>query len=176
MPPCHAEYICLNKSIRLGSQSIMPSVFFMLMCTPLFEAALSGVADPPCLQGRQPGWLFDDADAAEAAANFFNQPDDLYNSNAAPLSRPSSRPARHNLSTPPTSRTAAFANAAGHGCPQAGPWDALRITQKLLKCIGPELSSCKCEQSSRVAVLGTTCAGHTTAACGSYLVQKPRSA
>jgi hypothetical protein len=132
-------------------------------------------------QGRQPGWLFDDADAAEAAANrFFQQTaaTDQFTARGSAAQDPASRrtPPGGMFSTPPNSSTGLFARpssnaapangnggaygsvpppsrggawgpaggAAGGDClPAGGPWDRLRITQKLLHCVGPELSACE---------------------------------
>lgn len=103
-------------------------------------------------QGRQPGWLFDDADAAEAAGNadFFQQGGDLYGSmygtpraqHTAPHG-PYSTPAGPGRSSSTLYSAGAAGTAAANMLPQAGPWDELRIIHKLLRCIGPELSACE---------------------------------
>lgn len=116
----------------------------------------------PFLQGRQPGWLFDDADAAEAATNdFFEQepprrktPGGMFSTPPPSRTRPFTGPhpnskardsSRRGYGAAPPSRGGAWgADAAGgDGLPVGGPWDQLRITEKVLKCIGPELSSCE---------------------------------
>jgi hypothetical protein len=122
------------------------------------------------VQGRQPGWLFDDADAAEAAANsFFQQetadcsnfgqpsacrmPAGMFSTPPAPPSKNSPVEGPGSNSRTPASRGAAYGaalpsrgdvwGAAAGNLPAGGPWDELRITQKLIRCIGPELSACE---------------------------------
>jgi hypothetical protein len=57
---------------------------------------------------------------------------------------PASRGAAYGAAPPSRGGTwgaAAAAVAGGAGLPAGGPWDELRITQKLMRCIGPELSA-----------------------------------